>query len=575
MFYQLYADQSLVDNIGTAVVGAYKTFSAFGRKYNNTSTIQWEDEDAFLVTCWACGVEEQSHVTVGAQAEDFLPTNLQIMESRLPQYFYLSENVRVAYYYYLDNGVRTVDTPDIEVFQDNDWRTSPAWFSDPHPVAELSAFRMYEVPKSKVSLTISGNLYSNSIGDAICLDMRYRPLETPTGEFTIVGAIGYAPYEKIIIPGDAYAKKGKNVVKKGGRGSGTIPRGTIPDMPISQINSFLTSYCQGYGYGLTYYKLTGKALSEITRHLYPSFSLSDLLTGNRKNAFVSLVGIPYDVGTEENQKQLVYLADDTITIDDGTANFVSDLMIELNFGTFFLSGTLQDTYADITHTSYTLYLPGCGTIMIDPTSCAQGWISVKGALDVRNGNILYRVLTCAGGDSYEEDLQQHPVVYGHYSGNVGLFIPISGGSGADAMGLIGAATQMGAGTLAGAVGLSTGNPALVAGGIGAFAHGTAKGLEQGIDKAEIDKSGTIDRLVGGLETPGVRLMVSQNRIILPPAYKSLVGLPSGGSEEEENAQKLSNFSGFFKVSSVDLSGLSCTDDEKKIIKNLLAEGVWI
>lgn len=369
--------------------------------------------------------------------------------------------------------------------------------------------------------------------------------------------------------------------RKGGGASGTIARGAVPEVPYSQINSILMAYSQGNGYGLTYYRLFGNALAQITARMYPRISLFQSAIAARRAAFVSVVAIPYDVPSSATSHNTVYLADATITIDgDASANWVNELIIKASMGEFDFANELQNDFTDISYTEYTLYLPGYGTVSIEPSACAQGSVFVDAYLDVRNGNVVYQVTTIADGDD-------GPTLWGHYPANIAVKIPISGNSSmGDALGLITNIGKSAAGALEVGVGIAAGNPTQVVSSGSKAVESAGKAAEQVIPSPHISNRHILDSNVSGICSCGVCMMITQNRVLYARGYTSLDGRTSVGSTaydeaDEETLQTLSNFhesnqldyfsARFVRVDAV----IGLTDDEKEELRSLLRGGVWL
>lgn len=365
--------------------------------------------------------------------------------------------------------------------------------------------------------------------------------------------------------------------RKGGGASGTIPRGTIAPMPVGAINNLLMSLVQGNGYGLTWYRLFGDALPQITRFMYPRLAVSGALTSARRNAFVSLIAIPYDVPSYTTNLNTVYLADKTINMEGGAqANLVGALIVSVTMGKFTIRGQLQNDFTDVSYTEYTLYLPGYGTVPIDPSACAQGEVIVDAALDTRNGNVTYMVSTISDSDDGY-------TLLGHYSANIGVKIPVSGTSSmGDALGLV---TNLGKATssIVQSIGSFTGGDLVT--GIGAAAStlgSMASAAEQTVQAPHVSNAHILDSNISGLCSPGVRMIVTQNRVLYTRGYRGLVGQTSVGEsayddEQENEAQKLSDYtgSGFFSARIVKIDVPFLNDAEKEELRELLKGGVWL
>ena len=377
------------------------------------------------------------------------------------------------------------------------------------------------------------------------------------------------------------AEAGKRVptknARKGGGASGRIQVGDIPATPTAAINSILMTYCQGNGYGLTYYKLLGNALTQITARLFPKIALLQSAVAARREAFISVVAVPYNVPSAALSHNCVYLADATVNID-GTGNearVATALMIDINMGTFTFTNQLQNDFTDITYTEYNLYLPSYGVIPIEPATCAQGYVKVIATLDVRSGNVVYKIVTWAYGD-------EKPSLWGHYSANVAVKIPISGNSSmGDALGFVTNLGKAGASAADATVAFSSGD---VAGTVSESAKALGsitKAGENLMQAPHINNAHILDANISGVCAAGVCMMISQNRILYEKGYTELVGRPSAGlstiDEDTENEPSTLNlFAGFFTGKLVKVEGVSgMTDVEIEELRALLEGGVWL
>ena len=365
--------------------------------------------------------------------------------------------------------------------------------------------------------------------------------------------------------------------RKGGGASGTIPRGTIAPMPVGAINNLLMSLVQGNGYGLTWYRLFGDALPQITRFMYPRLAVSGALTSARRNAFVSLIAIPYDVPSYTTNLNTVYLADKTIDMEGGAqANLVGALVVSVTMGKFTIRGQLQNDFTDVAYTEYTLYLPGYGTVPIDASACAQGEVVVDAALDTRNGNVTYMISTISDSDDGY-------TLLGHYSANIGIKIPVSGTSSmGDALGLVTNLGKTASATVQSIGAFGSGNVAAGMRSATSAFDSLASAAEQTVQAPHVSNGHLLDSNISGLCSPGVRMIITQNRVLYTRGYRDLIGQTSAGEsayndEQENEAQKLSDYtgSGFFsaRVTRIDVPFLNA--QEKEELRELLKGGVWI
>lgn len=351
-----------------------------------------------------------------------------------------------------------------------------------------------------------------------------------------------------------YKPKTGNTTKRAGSGTGYYPNNRIPALPTNAINAAFASVL-GVGNGLTYYKLTGDCLSAITEFLYDTTLTLKFRNSEYRDAIASLVFIPYNVQADKiNTKRIIYLANRGIYPND-SCDFITTPLREIDFGEINLTAETvgYKTFADFTLTTATLYLPCYGAVNLDMHSIANGILHLRAVIDVRNGNILYRLETQSGVD----DL---PVLYGQYSGNCGIPVPV-GGANAGAT-ILGAVSSIG--TVA--TGIATGNPLSIVGGVSALAQQTAP---------TIDKSGALQPAAAAYGTPVPVLQIMKKIMLAPPEWGTVNGFLSGGKDGEKE-YTLSDFTGYFRAAACDVSGIDgATEQEKQQIKNLLESGVYL
>lgn len=348
--------------------------------------------------------------------------------------------------------------------------------------------------------------------------------------------------------------------RAGGKGTGYYPNSSIPALPTGSINTALSAIL-GRGSGLTYYKLTGSSLSDITEYLYDCGLTLKFRNSKYRDAIASVILIPYNVTPDiTNTLGLVYLANKSIAVGGG-CDIVTTPLKEIDFGEINLTaGNIGfKSYADFVHTSATLYLPCFGAVNIDMAAIASGKLYLRGVIDVRNGNILYRLET-------QGEMDDLPVLYGQYNGNCGISVPVGGAN--TQIDVMGAVSSIGAV----AVGAATGNPAAILGG----AAGTISSVAPA---PTIDHSGAMQPQCAALGTPVPVLQIRRHLLSAPPDFKEVVGYPADGSQDgeyDENIKTVGDYTGFLQCLEADVSGIAgATDEEKREIEELLKGGVYL
>lgn len=585
MYWQIYTDENLTQPLGVAIVGEVRRCYIYATRFAEYRiTLAGKAIEGHVAWHSDFGAPRYFVYHDGKEGNT-LPNPFEPHareDSDKSYYLYFTSALRFAFqYYYDENGIATLTSGCFEYFDESvrDWRTVQRdWGVSPITNVTLTGFKFFVGKGSEIAVSTTYSVYTFPEDDVMGVSYTYR-VAGQTGEVTAYAMGLISPYTKLLEDEPIEPYKKKNNSHAGGRGSGTTPAGNVPNMPIASINALLMSTVQGYGRGLSYYKLTGESLSRITSKMYPKIALFEKSAASRREAFVSLTAIPYPVNTLANTKNVVHLADSEVSVPSGSADWIVDIISELNFGEFNLESFMEDTFADIAYTSMTLYLPGVGGINLDPSVCAQGSIKVDAALDCRQGNILYRVLTKSNWD------ERGYSIYGHFSGNVGVAIPVAGGTGftdvvknVAGLGMGLATTAMGMANVAGST--MTGSP--IEGGIGAtmagafaFDRAAIGTAESAITIPHYDLSNNVDNMVTALMTPGVRLVISRNRMINPPNYLDLVGLPTTGSNNTTGTCIGDFVDHYIKVQSIRLDGLDLTVGEQQELLALLEKGVFL
>ena len=149
----------------------------------------------------------------------------------------------------------------------------------------------------------------------------------------------------------------------------------------------------------------------------------------------------------------------------------------------------------------------------------------------------------------------YPVLYGTYTGNCAVEIPLCGsGRTGNTLGkILNAGSQIAAG----------------------FAESPAKGAidiynaAQSFSDRTVNKSGANDVNSGCLIPYQCRLDIERREVIRTEDYADLNGVPAF------DTVKISEISGFVKVQTIDLSGITCEQSERDELRRLLEKGVYI
>ena len=542
----LYADEACTLISASGLVGAYKEI------YGSSPIITTQNRDLIFdeqtVKVW--------HICnyYGSTLERIEATTFPLnhTDNNVYQYFYITPVFRLGYKFHGSLHNYTVGAMRFEYNQNGSWAlwgNSSDYLGGVYDVVGIQ-FRFGEVAKQNIYGTILQINSNNWFGVDLLLTTNQGATEVRRCSLAI-SKVDYFFDTANVKP---YKPKQGNQTKRAGTGTGYYPNNPIPAMPTNAINAAFSSVL-GRGNGLTYYRFDGDCLEKLTEFLYDTTLTLKFRNSEYRDAVASLIFIPYNVTADViNSLQTIYLANKPI-YPNSACNFITQPLREIDFGTVNLTADTvgYKTFADYTQTTATLYLPCYGAVNLDMHSIANGFLHLRGVIDVRNGNILYRLETQA----QEDEL---PVLYGQYSGNCGIPVPVGGANAG--VSILGAVSSIG--TVA--TGIATGNPLSVVGGVSALATQTAP---------TIDKSGALQPAAAAYGTPVPVLQIMKKIMLAPPEWGEINGFLSAGTDENET-NHVSDFTGFFRAVSCDVSGISgATESEKLEIQNLLLSGVYL
>ena len=198
------------------------------------------------------------------------------------------------------------------------------------------------------------------------------------------------------------------------------------------------------------------------------------------------------------------------------------------------------------YSEVSVFLPFLGERQLDISTVMKGTLKLRYRIDLLTG-IFIASLHCKNEHGFDVEAYQ-------WQGQMGYSIPMSATNYTQKiMGIIGLASNLAMAGAGGAVNIP----------------GMVGNAWQAIRAPHIDRVGNLsgDGSILGQYTPYiiVKRPVQQK----PKYYNSLIGYPS------ETGGLLSNYTGFTIIEDIDLTGLSCTDDEKDEILADLKEGVFL
>lgn len=233
-----------------------------------------------------------------------------------------------------------------------------------------------------------------------------------------------------------------------------------------------------------------------------------------------------------------------------TLPYVSNQFFEYDMGEITIPEYWGNFLDYSPYTNVQIYLPYIGFREISTDDVMGGKIKLKYSIDCISGTCV-ALLTVTRGDF-------SAVLY-QWSGNCSMEIPLTGKR-----------TRVDFSSLFSVLGTAAGGAAIGgAAGAAIGGLGAVNAIAQSASKPIISRSGNISGNGGfcGVQTPYV--VISRKIQSLPENYQIYNGYPSNISS------KLSDLTGFVKVSKIHLDGIPCTEQELDEINEYLIGGIII
>ena len=240
------------------------------------------------------------------------------------------------------------------------------------------------------------------------------------------------------------------------------------------------------------------------------------------------------------------------------SNMLTTTYFDIDCGIIELTGAYK-TFADYApFTDLALYLPYIGIVPISPDDIMNGAINVKYHIDVFSGACVAFVMSLIRGQW---------TVLNQYEGNILTQFPITG---ADYTNVYVGAMQVA--NTAIQTGMQVATAPSATNSVSAAANGITQGFTQAMQaKPTFQRSGNITSAAGlmGVQTP--YLIITKPNYIQAKDFRAMKGYVSNLS------CTIGDESGFISasVNNEQLTSINATQDEKNMLRQLLAEGVYI
>ena len=287
-------------------------------------------------------------------------------------------------------------------------------------------------------------------------------------------------------------------------------------------------------YPVRCYRLSKANVSALHGYLWSNDFITNLpkLFSDPFSAIVGIQAIPYI--SPQNESNVIIGTLDTNIV----ANKVSIYYVTIDLGSINVTEYWQNFLDYQPYTRLKLFLPYIGIVDLPTDLFMNNSVSVKYRIDIISG-------ACVAIVSNSEN------IICTFTGNCSTKIPLSNNDHSNAIG----------NTLVGIAGYAaTGNTVAAVANTASIVVGS---------KERIQISGSLSTAHGILINDKPFLMIERPDTEIPENYAGLKGYTSNIS------MKLSETSGFTKISDIKLDGLSCTDAEKEELLNMMQNGIYL
>lgn len=226
----------------------------------------------------------------------------------------------------------------------------------------------------------------------------------------------------------------------------------------------------------------------------------------------------------------------------------------LNCGSIDVLETANNASDYSGYTEAQLYLPFIGFVKLNPSEVINSRITVEYTIDIITGDCVAAVMVMKRG---EERTNVWHRLYS-FAGNCVERVPVTGMN----------YTAL----------LATGASAIATTAVGAVAGGVAGGIAGGVAGAinvasklgdTMQRSGSLSGNAGVLGPRKPYILLTKKAMVYPDDYQELEGFPARARA------RLGTLSGFTRVTDVDLDDFAASAEEKRLLEDLLKEGVYL
>lgn len=316
------------------------------------------------------------------------------------------------------------------------------------------------------------------------------------------------------------------------------------DPRVEFTDTFELGKTSSEGLGLHYYAVTGSECSSFVEWLNTNTE------GSTVDNIVGLFQYPCAIPSSSiGEQSLIIAGKNTSTV---SANALTSFVNSFNFGYVYCWRKYNDFRDFEPYCTYEMYLPFIGVVPIPTTLCAGHYVHVHATIDWTSGQIAYYLCI---DDSYS--------YAGKFVGSMSTPIAVSA---TNKTAVWNALLNSTISTVTSGIGaVVTGSPV--------FAMNTASNIISGMNDFETRNDTMTKGSLGGylqlVEPLYVLLRESRTEFEIPDNYNHTNGFPC------DCMATVDRLNGYTVCTNVDVSSLTCSNEEKEMIKQIFESGVYL
>lgn len=254
-------------------------------------------------------------------------------------------------------------------------------------------------------------------------------------------------------------------------------------------------------------------------------------------------------------------------LDSGVSSQTISRYTEINCGTITVPEYYGNYYDYSPYSKCHVYLPFIGIVELNVDDIVGHAVNITYKIDEYNGSCIAMITVAKSTVVNGERVDYSEVIY-QFSGNCAVELPLAGGSqAAIRAGLIQAAAYGLSSVIGGVVSGVSGN---IGGAVSQLGYGAANAIGSVVSaKSSVQHSGSFGASFGALGIKIPFIVISRPKQVIVPDYNKVYGYPA------HKFVTVGACTGYLRVREVHVTSSTASDEEKKLIEELLKEGVYV